>query len=60
VNFFIQVDAQKTQDEVVVGFESNLAKVKNHLKQVNILGLIGMGGIGKTTLAKYKFTRNLM
>ena len=38
---------------VVLG--SNLAKVRNHLKRVNILGLIGMGGIGKTTLAKAIF-----
>jgi hypothetical protein len=49
------VDAQKTQDEVVVGLESKLAKVKTHLQEVNILGLIGMGGIGKTTLAKAIF-----
>ena len=39
----------------MVGLKSNLAKVKNQLKQVNILGLIGMGGIGKTTLAKAIF-----
>jgi hypothetical protein len=39
----------------MVGFESNFAKVENQLKHVNILGLVGMGGIGKTTLAKAIF-----
>jgi ATPase subunit of ABC transporter with duplicated ATPase domains len=55
MNFFIQVDARKTPYEVVVGLESNLAKVRNRMEQVNVLGLIGMGGIGKTTLAKAIF-----
>jgi hypothetical protein len=49
------VDVGKTRYEVVVGLERNLAKVRNHLKRVNILGLIGMGGIGKTTSAKAIF-----
>jgi dephospho-CoA kinase len=29
--------------------------VKDHLKEVNTLGIVGMGGIGKTTLAKAIF-----
>jgi hypothetical protein len=39
----------------VVGLQNNLMKVKDRLKEVRILGLIGMGGIGKTTLANAIF-----
>jgi hypothetical protein len=39
----------------VFGLEQNLTKVKDRLKEVRILGLIGMGGIGKTTLANAIF-----
>ena len=42
-------------NNVVVGLEKNLTKVKDRLKEVRILGLIGMGGIGKTTLANVIF-----
>jgi hypothetical protein len=40
---------------MVVGLQRNLTKVKDRLKEVRILGLIGMGGIGKTTLANAVF-----
>jgi hypothetical protein len=34
-------------NNMVVGVERNFTKVKNCLKEVRILGVIGMGGIGK-------------
>jgi hypothetical protein len=49
------VEEPSTQNEKLVGLERKLAKVRNSLKQVNILAFTGMGGIGKTTLAKAVF-----
>jgi hypothetical protein len=36
-------------NNIMVGRKHNLTKIKDRLKEVRILGLIGMGGIGKTT-----------
>jgi hypothetical protein len=49
------VDDSSTQNTNLVGLESKLATVRSHLKEMKILGFIGMGGIGKTTLAKFVF-----
>ena len=49
------MDEASTHIEKLVGLESKIVKLRDHLKHMNMLGLIGMGGIGKTTLAKAVF-----
>jgi len=48
-------DGTLLNDPTVVSLKNKLARVKDHLKEVNTLGIVGMGGIGKTTLAKAIF-----
>jgi ABC-type oligopeptide transport system ATPase subunit len=48
-------EATMQKNNIVVGVENNLTKVKQRLKEVRILGLVGMGGIGKTTMANVIF-----
>jgi hypothetical protein len=48
-------EATMQVNNMVVGLKRNLTKAKDCLKEVRILGVIGMGGIGKTTLANVIF-----
>ena len=48
-------EATMQVNNMVVGLEQNLTKAKKRLRKVRILGPIGTGGIGKTTLANIIF-----